>query len=181
MARQVLAEDYGPRLDWVAVAKALDHERFNIPDQASVAVVVDSPVGVLFSFAWFSFLAVSYLPVCAFYFYFQVFGSVTQGRNRSFAHTTLNGSNCTALHCIALSVRRPPPSLFCTMFMFFSCIVADNPPPPPSRPPGHSPYPLSSPSTRTRYECFSRCTGAPRGGTFRSSPCTCSGRTVGAT
>ena len=35
VARQVLAEDYGPRLDWVAVAKALDHERFNIPDQAS--------------------------------------------------------------------------------------------------------------------------------------------------
>lgn len=33
VARQVLAEDYGPRLDWVAVAKALDHERFNIPDQ----------------------------------------------------------------------------------------------------------------------------------------------------
>lgn len=35
IARQVLAEDYGPRLDWVAVAKALDHDRFNIPDQAS--------------------------------------------------------------------------------------------------------------------------------------------------
>lgn len=33
VARQVLAEDYGPRLDWVAVAKALDHDRFNIPDQ----------------------------------------------------------------------------------------------------------------------------------------------------
>ena len=33
VARQVLVEDYGPRLDWVAVAKALDHERFNIPDQ----------------------------------------------------------------------------------------------------------------------------------------------------
>lgn len=34
-ARQVLAEDYGPRLDWVAVAKAFDHDRFNIPDQVS--------------------------------------------------------------------------------------------------------------------------------------------------
>lgn len=33
VARQVLVEDYGPRLDWVAVAKALDHDRFNIPDQ----------------------------------------------------------------------------------------------------------------------------------------------------
>lgn len=33
VARQVLAEDYGPRLDWVAVAKAFDHDRFNIPDQ----------------------------------------------------------------------------------------------------------------------------------------------------
>lgn len=33
VARQVLAEDYGPRLDWVTVAKALDHERFIIPDQ----------------------------------------------------------------------------------------------------------------------------------------------------
>lgn len=35
VARQVLVEDYGPRLDWVAVAKALDHERFNVPDQVS--------------------------------------------------------------------------------------------------------------------------------------------------
>lgn len=39
MARQVLAEDYGPRLDWVAVAKALDHERFNIPDQVRKLLV----------------------------------------------------------------------------------------------------------------------------------------------
>ena len=35
VARQVLAEDYGPRLDWVAVAKSLDHDSFNIPDQVN--------------------------------------------------------------------------------------------------------------------------------------------------
>lgn len=40
VARQVLAEDYGPRLDWVAVAKALDHDRFNIPDQASASCLL---------------------------------------------------------------------------------------------------------------------------------------------
>ncbi|CAM9552602.1 unnamed protein product, partial [Ectocarpus sp. 12 AP-2014] len=40
VARQVLAEDYGPRLDWVAVAKALDHERFNIPDQNALRVLL---------------------------------------------------------------------------------------------------------------------------------------------
>lgn len=33
VARQVLAEDYGSRLDWVSVAKAFDHDRFIIPDQ----------------------------------------------------------------------------------------------------------------------------------------------------
>lgn len=33
VARQVLVEDYGRRLDWVAVAKAFDHDGFNIPDQ----------------------------------------------------------------------------------------------------------------------------------------------------
>lgn len=43
VARQVLAEDYGPRLDWVAVAKALDHERFNIPDQVSASFVPPPP------------------------------------------------------------------------------------------------------------------------------------------
>ncbi|CAN0374218.1 unnamed protein product, partial [Scytosiphon promiscuus] len=40
VARQVLAEDYGPRLDWVAVAKALDHDRFNIPDQNALRVLL---------------------------------------------------------------------------------------------------------------------------------------------
>lgn len=36
VARQVLAEDYGPRLNWVAVARALDHDRFDIPDQVKL-------------------------------------------------------------------------------------------------------------------------------------------------
>lgn len=44
VARQVLAEDYGPRLDWVAVARALDHDRFNIPDQVFTCTMYGSLV-----------------------------------------------------------------------------------------------------------------------------------------
>lgn len=35
VARQVLMDDYGPRLDWLMVARSLDHDQFNIPDQVT--------------------------------------------------------------------------------------------------------------------------------------------------